>query len=357
MLAAKLGRVFRILGSVYAVSLLLALALAYGNLQPAAADGPVPTFAPVLTPAPSPTAVVTERPTPLSRPEDARGIQQTSPPLPSASPYVPPRPPPALWLSTSASFTVPCTLHGNRIFVTVVIDGRPENFLLDSAAPFSSIDPASAPSNDAPIKLATVQMGALRFNTLIASVVRISASSRAALGEAADGVMGQELFSRYPVLIDYGACSVTVFRDGDAARAALAPGSRSIPLHMVRGLPAVDATFDGTYQARLVLDTASDGDVDVTREFAITSPVTFTATSSTVRRWLPNGSLTGENARVRSLAIGTVVFDHPNVAIVAAGMLSSAGVAGHLGNGLLRRSTLLLDEPDSTAAFGASKTQ
>jgi hypothetical protein len=357
VVAAKLRRVFRVLGGVYAVSLLFALAMACADLQPAAGDGPVPTFAPVLTPAPSPTALTTERPLPLSRPEDARGIQQTSPPLASPSPFATAQPPPALWLSTAASFTVPCTLHGNRIFVPVVINGRPESFLLDSAALFSTIDPSAAPSRDVPIKLSTVQIGALRFNGLIAGVMRISESSRAALGEAADGVFGQELFSRYPVLIDYGGCSVTVYRDGASARAALASGSRSIPLHMVRGLPTVDATFDGASQTQLLLDTASDGDVDVTRQFAATGPVRFALTSATVRRWLPSGSLSGENAHVVSLALGPVVFNRPSVAILAIKVPPGAGIAGHLGNGLLQRSTLLLDEPDSTAAFGADKAQ
>ena len=347
---------FRVLGGVYAVALLFALATTGADLRAAAGDGAPPTFAPMLTPAPSPTALTTALPPPISRPEDARGIQQTSPPLASPSPFVTPQPPPSLWLSTAASFTVPCTLHGNRIFVPVVINGNPETFLLDSAAVFSSIDPSAAPSRDVPIKLATVQIGALRFNRMTAGVMRISTPSRAALGEAADGVFGQELFSRYPVLIDYSGCTVTVYRDGASARAALASDSRSIPLHMVRGLPTVDATFDGTSQTRLLLDTASDGDVDVTREFAAASPVMFTVTSAMVRRWLPSGSLIGKDAHVRSLALGPVVFDRPSVAILPVRVPPGAGIAGHLGNGLLQRFTLLVDEPDSTAAFGADTT-
>jgi hypothetical protein len=349
--------VFRVLGGVYGVSLLLALAIACGNVQPADGDGPVPTFAPDLTPAPSPTVLTTALPPPISRPEDARGVQQTSPPLASPSPFVTPQPPPALWLSTSASFSLPCTLRGNHIFVPVVINGRPGNFLLDTAALFSSIDPAAAPSHDAPIKLATVQIGALRFNGLTASVMRTSASSRAALGETADGVLGQELFSRFPVLIDYGGCAVTVFRDGPSARAALDSGSRMIPLHMVRGLPMVDATFDGTSQTQLLLNTASDGDVDITREFAAASPATFAVTGATVRRWLPSGALKGKAARVRSLAVGPLVFDRPSVAILAISLPPGGGVAGELGNGLLQRNTLLINEPDFTAVFGPDKTR
>lgn len=348
---------FRVLGGVYAFALLFVLAMAGADLQPAAGDGAPPTFAPLLTPAPSPTAASTERPQPISRPEDAHGIQQTSPPLASPSPFVTPQPPPALWLSTASSFTVPCALHGNRVFVPVVINGRPETFLLDSASLFSSIDPSSAPSRDVPIKLATVQIGALRFNRLTAGVTRISASSLAALGESADGVFGQELFSRYPVLIDYRGCSVTVFRDGATARGALASDSRLIPLHMVRGLPTMDATFDGTAQTRLLLDTASDGDVDVTREFAAASPVKFTVTSTIVRRWLPGGSLSGENAQVHSLALGPIVFDRPSVAILPVGVPPGAGIAGHLGNGLFQRFTLLVDEPDSTVALGPDNTR
>ena len=225
-----------------------------------------------------------------------------------------------------------------------------ESFLLDSAARFSSIDPAAAPSRDAPIRLGTVQIGALRFNGLVAGVSHISNSSRAALGAPADGVLGQELFSLFPVLINYDPCSITVFRDGPSARAALPAGAREAPLHMMRGLPALDATFDGDSAARLVVDTASDADVDVTREFASGSAVAFTLTSMQNRRWLPSGAMSGERARVRTLTLGPLSFDRPSVGIFRMGV-PSGGVAGYVGNGLLQRYAMLLDEPDSTAAF------
>jgi hypothetical protein len=80
-------------------------------------------------------------------------------------------------------------------------------------------------------------------------------------------------------------------------------------------------------------------------------------TSTIVRRWLPGGSLSGENAQVHSLALGPIVFDRPSVAILPVGVPPGAGIAGHLGNGLFQRFTLLVDEPDSTAALGPDNTR
>jgi len=231
-----------------------------------------------------------------------------------------------------------------------------ESFLLDSTAQFSWIDPSAASSHDAPVRLGTVQIGALRFNGLVAGVSRISNSSRAALGTPADGVLGQELFSRFPILINYAPCSLTVFRDGPSARAALPSGAREASLHMMRGMPALDATFDGDSAARLVVDTASDADVDVTREFASGSGAAFMLTSTQNRRWLPSGSLSGERARVRTLTVGPLSFDRPSVGIFSMGV-PPGGVAGYVGNGLLQRYAMLIDEPDSTAAFAEEQNR
>jgi hypothetical protein len=200
--AANRSLVLRIIGAALAIAIIGVVALTSLGPLPAAGDGTAPTFVPQLAPtSSSPTPVQTALPNPISRPEDAHGITQTTAPFAGPSAFSPPPAPPDLWLSGSGSFTVPCDLHGNRIFVGVVVDGRPETFLLDSSAPFSMIDPSAAPSKDVPINLSTLQIGELRFNGLRAGVTRVSAGSLMYLGKAADGVLGQELFSRYAVRI------------------------------------------------------------------------------------------------------------------------------------------------------------
>ena len=153
------------------------------------------------------------------------------------------------------------------------------------------------------------------------------------------------------MLIDYAGCSITVFRDGATARAAFASGSHQIALHLVHGLPVVDARFDDLNPTRLLLDTASDGEVDVNREYASTSIATFTSAGAAARRWSPGGWISGERVRTRSLSLGDVTFDRPRVSIFSSLPPAGLGVVGHIGNGLLDRFALLLDEPDSIAVL------
>ncbi|HME82536.1 MAG TPA: PDZ domain-containing protein [Candidatus Eremiobacteraceae bacterium] len=335
----------RIIGAALAIAIIGIVALTSLGPLPAAGDGAAPSFVPQLAPTPSsPTPVQTALPNPISRPDDAHGITQTTAPFASPTGFSPAPVPPALWLSGSSSFTVPCDLHGDRIFVSVVVDGKPETFLLDSSAPFSTIDPAAAPSKDVPINLSTLQIGELRFNRLRAGVTRVSAGSLMYLGKAADGVLGQELFSRYAVRIDYRPCSITVLRDAQAAAGASPPSNaRTFPLRMVKGQPQMDVRFNGGASAALVADTGSDAEADVSSDFVESNKLVFVASVPELRRWLPSGQLSGVTGRAASLSLGMIVLDRPLVGVFAADNRTAA--TGYLGNGFLDDFSLLFDEP------------
>jgi hypothetical protein len=357
--AANRSLVLRIIGAALAIAIIGVVALTSLGPLPAAGDGTAPTFVPQLAPtSSSPTPVQTALPNPISRPEDAHGITQTTAPFAGPSAFSPPPAPPDLWLSGSGSFTVPCDLHGNRIFVGVVVDGRPETFLLDSSAPFSMIDPSAAPSKDVPINLSTLQIGELRFNGLRAGVTRVSAGSLMYLGKAADGVLGQELFSRYAVRIDYRPCAITVFRDSQAlAAASPLPDARVFPVRMVKGQPEIDGRFAAGASAVLVVDTASDADADVSFDFAESNKVAFVASIPELRRWLPSGLLSGEIGRSASFSLGTFGLDRPLVGVFET---QSHAVTGYVGNGFLDNFSVLFDEPAGqlvlTAVSDASRS-
>jgi hypothetical protein len=341
--SAKRWFVLRILGAALVLMLTAVAALTSFGPLPAAGDGAAASFVPVIAPTGSPTPVQTALPNPISRPPDARGVTETTAPFASPTAFSPPPAPPSLWLSTSGSFTVPCELHGDRIFISVVVDGRPAAFLLDSGAPYSSIDPAAARSRDAPITLHTLQIGELRFNSLTAGVSRIAAGSSAYLGDQADGVLGQELFSRYPVRIDYRICSVTVFRDAQAAAGGSpSPTAQLVPIQMIKGVPEVSVRLDGAAPGMAVLDTASDANADVTVDFVMANGLTVSSSLPELRRWLPGGELSGETARVASMAVGSSSVDHPVIGIVTSGAREAVG---YVGNGFLQNFSVLFDEP------------
>ncbi|MBV8280474.1 MAG: PDZ domain-containing protein [Candidatus Eremiobacteraeota bacterium] len=334
----------RIAGFGFALALIAFVALTSpGPTAVVAQEGAGPSFVPqVNTSAASPTPVQTALPNPISRPDDAHGITQTTAPYAQPSAFSPPPVPPALWLSNDASFSVPCEMHGDRVFVSVVVDGRPEQFLLDSAAPFSLIDPSSAPSRDAPVKLHTLQLGELRFNSVNAGVSRVVAPSEAYLGKPADGVLGQELFARYPVKIDFQACALTIFRDAQSVPASPAPNDRTFSIRIVNGQPQIGVGFASGVTPQLVLDTGSDADADITQTFLNESHLAFISAITELRRWVPGGLLNGDTARTTAFVLGAMSFDRPLIGIIDS---TSRTPAGYLGNGFLRNFTVLLNEP------------
>ena len=342
----ELLRVFRVYAGC-ALALLLLVGVTPNSRTPAVGDVP-PTFTPEMTPAPSPTSLITALPPPISRPEDARGILWTTSPI-QAPAFHPPAPLPAQWLSSSDSFSVPCSVHARRVFVPVVVAGKEKTFVLGSAAPFSIIDPStSAPSPNDPITLRTMQIGDVRFNDLVVSVGPVGAFAQTYLGAQADGVLGQELFERFPVKIDFAACSVTVYRDSAAAKADAAridaANQQPIALRMTARVPTIEAKVSSA-NALLAIDTASDADVDVSQQFVTSTGLTFASpVVPELRRALPDGELTGRTARVSSLSIGPLSLDAPLVGIVSGPPRLPAGVAGILGVGILDGFVVLIDE-------------
>ena len=340
-----------------AIALFLVIAVSSIARAPAAGDVP-PTFTPELTPPPSPTVLVTALPPPISRPEDAHGISATMSPLLVPGTFRPPALPPAQWLTNADSFSVPCSVHAQRVFVPAVVGGAQKIFVLGSAAQTTAIDYASVvPSPDHPIAQPTIQIGELRLNALVASVSRVEAFAQTYLGASADGVLGQELFARFPVKIDYRACSVTVFRDSATAEAeaerADASARQRVALTMRGGLPTVEAKL-GTANAVLVMDTASDADVDVSQAFVLATHLTLAGPIvPELRRASPDGELHGQTSRISSLSIGSVALDAPVLGISSAPPRAPAGVAGFVGAGVLDRFVVLIDEPASTCVLTA----
>ena len=345
----ELTRVFRVYTGC-ALALLLLVGVTPNSRTPAVGDVP-PTFTPEMTPAPSPTALVTALPPPISRPEDAHGILWTTSPI-QAPAFHPPAPPPAQWLASSDYFSVPCSVHARRVFVPVVVAGKAKTFVLGSAAPFSTIDPAtSAPSPNDPIMLRTVQIGDLRFNDVVVSVGPVDAFAQTYLGAPADGVLGQELFERFPVRIDFAGCSVTIYRDSAAAKADAArvdaTKQQAVALRMTGRLPTIEAKVSSTNTV-LAIDTASDADVDVSQQFVTATGLAFSSQAvPELRRALPDGELSGRTARASSLSIGPLSLDAPLLGIMSGPARLPAGVAGFLGDGILDSFVVLIDEQAS----------
>jgi PDZ domain-containing protein len=320
----------------------IALAMGEDRARTATLD----PMSPLQSAEPSSSPTVTPLPPPPVPPPDAAGIAHTTPPLGIASPQPRPTVPNAIWLSASDSSTVAIALHGGRPFVPVVIDGVRRDFLLSSLRS-SAIDDALHVDGDANgYFLRTVQIGDVRLTNVAVTRERLAPFSLAYLGAAAAGILGSELFARYPVTIDYPHRTMTVYRSEIAAASARTPDAIGVPMEMVKGEPAVSCGVDGISAAPCFVDVYSDADLWVW------GPSRWTAKNQpamAMRDAEPEGEMHGVTVRAHNLTIGTYSVSGPLLDIGGSrGEDEYAVESPHrstLGSGIFSRFAITIDEP------------
>lgn len=322
------------------------LAVAARQPQPAPTSAPsaTPTAtaapAPPETPTPAPT--VTPLPPPPVPPPDAQAISPTTAPLGAVSPRPKPTLAPSFWLGDATSSTVPLTMHGGRPFVPVVLDGVRRDFLLSSIRPTTVDD--SVPVNrggDVPT-IRTLQIGAVRFVGSKVATARILPFAQTYLGSPATGVLGADLFSRYPVTVDYADSTVTIYRDEAAAAAARPAGATPVQLSLVDGLPAVQCGIDGKSAPPCFVDVYADEDVGMWGGTA--SDVSRRSVG--IRDAEPDHEMNGTVERSRTMTIGAVTVNGPLVDRMGASELPVPipAVRSVIGSGVLSRFVVTIDE-------------
>jgi hypothetical protein len=260
--------------------------------------------------------------------------------------------PDALWFAPAETSTIPIEIHDGVVFVPVVADGRRRTFLLDTrgntAVDNSELSVSAMPAGPAPV-LGTLQVGDVRLTNLLVSSARILPYSVTYLGAPADGAIGTDFLSRYPVTIDYANRRLTLYHSSADAELAERPaGTATIALAQGGGPPTTTARVAGKYDGEFVFDSLATTEVVVSDGFARVHrlPVDGGWIDST---WLarPSGEISGRMGRITSLALGSLSFQRPLT--VAAGPSEPnalpRGADGAVGSWLLQRFTVTLDMP------------
>ena len=349
------------IGRVIVVTVFLAmasgsLAVAAHAPQPAPTPGTVPapsaapaasptasasTPTPNLTETPTPSSTVTPLPPPPVPPPDAQAISPTTAPIGNVSPKPRPTVAPSFWLGDATSSTVPLSMHGGRPFVPVVLDGVRRDFLLSSIRQTTVDD--SVPVNrggDVPT-IRTLQIGAVRFIASKVATGRIMPFAQTYLGSPATGVLGTDLFARYPVTIDYADSTITIYRDEAAALGARPAGVAPIPLSLVNGLPTVQCGIDGKGAPPCFVDVYADEDVGL---WGVAPDLS--RRSIGVRDAEPDHEMNGTVERARVMTIGGTTVSGPLVDRMGAGEapVPNAAVRAVIGSGVLSRFIVTIDE-------------
>jgi len=319
----------------------------------------LPSYAARLASAPVPAPTVTPLPPPIWPPPDAAGTAHTTPPLANLRPGALPSPPALLWFAQSDAITVAGNVIDGQLYIPVVVDGHRKIFLVDTAAPTQIDSGEIGDEHAANVVIGSLQIGDLRLNNVTVKVSRVRPYSETYLGWAADGVLGSELFERFPAAIDYEASALTVYRTSDAAKRARPGDATVVPVQMVRDDPAIEGMIDGA-AGSFILASGFDGFVTLGWNFAKAKRMLHDGEGiAELRLARPDGEMAGRTLRLHTFSIGSLSINRPIVGIIgnppgADGLPDTAGV---IGDDLLQRFFVLLDEPGGSLALAPRGAQ
>jgi hypothetical protein len=257
---------------------------------------------------------------------------------------------------------LPITSLSNLILVQGSIgDSRPLWILLDTGAGRTAVDAplvdslglrvtgqgwAQGAAGRAPMRVlgdVPVRLGGVDL-PLATAVSLPFADLEPALGKDVDAVVGQELFARFVVQIDYGGGILRLY---DPA-AFVAPAAPSVPLEVVRGeaFVRVRVTVDGrTVDARLQLDTGAGSALTLDAPFVRAHGLAAGPGLSGSAAWGVGGRSLQVNRFVERLEIGDVALEAPvaTLSLDTTGVLGGGEGEGLLGGDVLSRFTVTLD--------------
>jgi hypothetical protein len=190
-------------------------------------------------------------------------------PAPAAAPNDAPR---------RIGWSVPFTLIDNRVFVPVLVNGRPYSFVVDTGAVNALSAKAAkelglavtggrastgANAGSLPSGTTTVHEFRLGANVLHDAPFLVADFSELAahIGfRSFDGIVGYEALEKHRVAFDYARSLLTF----DADRA---PGAHVLPMRMWGNVPVVTAQIDGR-KGEMLLDTGDRSSVTLFTPFA-----------------------------------------------------------------------------------------
>jgi len=269
---------------------------------------------------------------------------------------------------------------GNHLFATTVINGRRTALAIDTGAPFTLLDSASARSLGLRVQqtkarvtgitgfseragiadLASLQMGNCTFLNVPVGVAD-AADINAIRGPHLDGLFGAHEMSKFGVVIDCARQMIYVNPHGQSAAAnqnlgrfLMGRGFSRIPIHVnpSRHLE-IEAKLNG-HPVAMIVDTGASTTF-VPAQVAIASGAS-TSGLNFMLGGATGGVLPGKVARVQELSLGNLIVHNAELTIGeskidgAAGMLGEEYLSWNFGIIDLGGMNLYLRPPDSGPA-------
>ena len=258
-----------------------------------------------------------------------------------------------------AHVDVPFEVHDGHLFLHVMLNGRgPFRMLLDTGGanvllPQTlaklGIAAEGAAAGGTRDDIGVARVARLEFRGIVVERQAFAVFDLDALMRRVEGlpdiagVVGYELFRRFPVKLDFERSRAT-FYDPATFRYAGAGVKLPIAFHGTR--PHVRGRVDGVDGAFLV-DTGSRGSLTLTLPFVAANDLVarYGAKVEVISGAGPGGHVRALLARAKTLELGTIVIADPvtSLSLHQGGAVAGADLAGHLGHGILRRFNITFD--------------
>ena len=258
---------------------------------------------------------------------------------------------------------VPFELAGSSVFLAVRVNGfGPRWFLLDTGSLGSVVEAATAralrletagstvstgaagPASSTRLRHVTFDIGGARLADRPAVAIDLTAIAES-IGRRVDGILGSDLFRRYVVAIDFEQRELALY-EPEAFRPRV--GAEVLPLLFHDEHPYVRASLrllgGAEVAGDFVIDSGSNVAVILLPSFldaqglrASLPPLLGTAGQGV------GGALDLPLGRAETLRLGRFALDRPLTGYPAQGRFARQGMAGNIGNAVLRRFRVVFD--------------
>ncbi len=271
----------------------------------------------------------------------------------------------------SAAVEVPFEVRDGRLFVTVMLNGKgPIRMLLDSdrgnilspqamaalgVKPQGNFGVAGAGENQQEVGIARIDrldLGGVGIDGMLFAAIDVSEYMARVEGvDGVGGVIGYELFKRFPVKLDFQRSRATFY---DPSRFSYSGGGVGVPVKLREHVAHVEGSVDG-FKGAFAIDTSSRGALALTAPFVERNGLVkrYGATQSFVSAAGTDGYMHSLLARASALKLGSVAVDRPVVALSTQSVADTANaeVAGSVGYGILRQFNVTFDYANGMLYF------
>ena len=270
----------------------------------------------------------------------------------------------------SASVDVPFEVRDGHIFLSVMLNGKgPFRMLLDAdrgnilspaamtalgLKPQGNFGTAGTGDNQQDIGIARIdrlEIGGVAIEGMLFAAIDVSAyMSRVEGIDNVSGIVGYELFKRFPIKLDFQRTRATFY---DPSRFTYSGGGTGVPVKFREHVAQVDGSVDGI-AGIFNIDTSSRGSLVLTAPFVEKNGLVkrYGATQSFVSGTGADGYTHSLLARATALKLGSVAIDRPIAALSTQAVSgASTDITGSVGFGILRQFNITFDYANGMLYF------